>query len=87
VKVILLLTGSIQGTKNKVNEFLASFSKYEWLYKLSITENCKQFNLNNPSIQDYDDELRRFTGIEEELDKINGAMMIGAMSVKTKVLI
>lgn len=26
VKVILLLTGSIQGTKNKVSEFLSKFS-------------------------------------------------------------
>jgi len=33
VKVILLLTGSIQGTKNKVTEFLSEFDKYSWLYK------------------------------------------------------
>jgi len=33
VKVILLLTGSIQGAKNKVNHFLESFDKFSWLWK------------------------------------------------------
>ena len=33
VKVILLLTGSIQGTKNKIFEFLSKFNKFEWLWK------------------------------------------------------
>ena len=33
VKVILLLTGSNQGTKNIVSEYLKNFVKYEWLYK------------------------------------------------------
>lgn len=33
VKVILLLTGSIQGTKNKIFEFLSKFNNFEWLWK------------------------------------------------------
>lgn len=41
VKVILLLTGSIQGTKNKINDFLSKFNKFEWLWKKSITKSIK----------------------------------------------
>ena len=33
VKVILLLTGSIQGTRNNVIKFQASFDKFSWLWK------------------------------------------------------
>ena len=41
VKVILLLTGYIQGTKNKINDFLSKFSKFEWLWKKSIGKSIK----------------------------------------------
>lgn len=41
VKVILLLTGSIQGTKNKVNEFISKFNKYDWLWNSSIAKSLK----------------------------------------------
>jgi len=50
VKVILLLTGSIQGTKNKVNEFLSGFTKFEWLCKESIQESIKKFSKNGPTL-------------------------------------
>lgn len=44
VKVILLLTGSIQGTKNKVAEFLQEFEKFSWLYKQNISDEIKAFS-------------------------------------------
>ena len=83
VKVILLLTGSIQGTKNKVNEFLASFSKFEWLWKENVNEKLNKFGKKNPSLQDYEDELKKFTYVEDEIDKIEHAHKIGAMELKT----
>ncbi len=60
VKVILLLTGSIQGTRNKVNEFLHGFDKYLWLCQKSISENIKNFVKKNPSLQDYEEMLKKF---------------------------
>jgi len=50
VKVILLLTGSIQGTKNKVNEFLDTFNKYDWLCKDSIIDSIKKFTKKHPTL-------------------------------------
>lgn len=41
VKVILLLTGSIQGTKNKVNDFLSKFTKYEWIWKQNVIKTVR----------------------------------------------
>lgn len=48
VKVILLLTGSIQGTRNKVQEFLSDFKKYEWLWTNVIQDSIKAFSKKNP---------------------------------------
>lgn len=50
VKVILLLTGSIQGTKNKVELFLISFQNFDWLWQKPINEALKQFSKQNPTL-------------------------------------
>jgi len=55
VKVILLLTGSIQGTKNKVNELLAGFKKFEWLWLSNVQDSILEFTKKNPTLQDYED--------------------------------
>ncbi len=60
MKVILLLTGSIQGTKNKVNEFLASFEKFSWLWKRRSDEALKLFNKGNPQLEDFEEKLKGF---------------------------
>jgi len=50
VKVILLLTGSIQGTKNQVNKFLDRFKKYDHICKGVITDQIKKFTAKNPTL-------------------------------------
>lgn len=61
VKVILLLTGSIQGTKNLVHTFLKSFEDYDWLWKNKISDNIKKFHATNPQLEDFEEKLREFT--------------------------
>jgi len=43
VKVILLLTGSIQGTKNSVSKFLEGFTTYSWLWTTKPEDELKRF--------------------------------------------
>jgi dynein heavy chain len=33
IKVVLLLTGALFGTRNQVHEYLQNFRKYDWLWK------------------------------------------------------
>jgi len=84
VKVILLLTGSIQGTKNNVNKFLESFEKFDWLWKRKIDESLKRFNSTNPQLEDFEEKLREFTGFEDEVARIQSFHQIGALSLKTE---
>lgn len=86
VKVILLLTGSIEGTKNKVKEFKQKFELFEWLWKDSISDSLDKFTATNPQLQDYERELKKFSNLENEIDEIEGTKKIGAMSFKTDLL-
>jgi dynein heavy chain, axonemal len=89
VKVILLLTGSIQGTKNKINEFLSKFSKFQWLWQKSISKSIKEFSKGSdqPQLFTYEAEFKKFASTEELIDKIEPSFIIGAMQLKTQTLI
>lgn len=83
VKVILLLTGSIQGTKNNVHIFLESFEKFSWLWKEKADDALKLFNKNNPQLEDYEDKLKEFEAQLASVDEIEDNHQIGALSLKT----
>jgi len=84
VKVILLLTGSIQGTKNNVNKFLESFEKFNWLWRDKIDDSLKKFNMKNPQLEDFEEKLRGFANFEEDINVIMNFHQIGALSLKTE---
>lgn len=73
VKVILLLTGSIQGTKNKVNEFLGGFEKFDWLWKRSSHEALKLFNKSNPQLENFEEKLKEFDGFLNQVQQIESS--------------
>ncbi len=79
-----MLTGSIQGTKNKVNEFLASFEQYSWLWSRRSDEALKLFNKNNPQLEDFEEKLKEFDGILNNILAIEASNQIGALSLKTE---
>lgn len=79
----MLLTGSIQGTKNNVNKFLQSFEKFDWLWKRRIDEDLKKFNTKNPQLEDFEEKLRDFTSFEDDVGIILSYHQIGALSLKT----
>lgn len=89
VKVILLLTGSIQGTKNKINEFISKFNSFEWLWKKSISKSIKEFSKGSekPLLSAYESEFKKFHLTEEEIERIEPTFVIGAMQLKTHNLI
>jgi len=83
VKVILLLTGSIQGTRTAILKFLEDFSSYDWLWKERIDERLRKFNSKSPQLEDFEAELGNFTRIEEDINLIEANKQIGALSLKT----
>jgi dynein heavy chain len=84
VKVILLLTGSIQGTRTAILRFLDDFSKYDWLWKNRIDDMLRKFNSQEPTLEDFENELLKFSEFETDIRQIQDQKQIGALSLKTK---
>jgi len=83
IKVVLLLTGALHGTKNQVVEYLSTFRKYDWLWKDDKEMAYEKFINKNPSIQDFEAELQKFMAVEQEIELIPPMHNIGALSLNT----
>ena len=51
VKVVLLLTGSIEGTKESVMEYVSSFDKYKFLWQKDLATEYAAFMSTSPSLE------------------------------------
>ena len=83
VKVALLLTGAMYGTRNQVAEYLQVFTPYDWLWKDDMEAQYRKFMMHNPSIEDFENELKRFLNVESEIASIPPIHVIGALSLNT----
>ena len=83
VKVILLLTGSIHGTKKVVGNYLNTFSEYLWLWTGDIEKKLAEFSKKDPDLDDFDEKLKSFKKIEQKIDSIPETYQIGAMALMT----
>lgn len=86
VRVVLLLTGSIQGTRDNVEKFLQSFSCFEWLWLADADAIYKDFMKRNPMIDDYERELAKFAQVEESINSIHLIHNMGALALNTATI-
>jgi hypothetical protein len=66
-----LLTGSIQGTKNNVKIFLENFSTYSWLWVKRPEDALKAFMKDNPTLEQYEEELKKFDSYLKSIQTID----------------
>jgi dynein heavy chain len=64
VKTVLLLTGGMHGTRNMVGEYLKGFAKYDWLWKDDKEISYRKFVATNPSISDFEEQMKTFLQLE-----------------------
>lgn len=84
VKVILLLTGSIQGTKNSVSKFLEGFTTYSWLWTKKPEDDLKKFRNEDPGLEEFEEKLKEFDNKNAKIEEIQSTHQIGALSLKTQ---
>ena len=58
--MVLLLTGSFEGAKRQVYEYLDTFLQYEWLWKDNKAIEYEKFIKKKPSLEDFDHELKKY---------------------------
>jgi dynein heavy chain len=83
VRVVLLLTGSIQGLRNQVETYLSSFDVYQWLWQDDKDKSYKAFLQNEPTLADYNLELKRFSDVADEINAKPERHTIKALSLMT----
>ena len=86
VKMVLLLTGSIEGTKKQVLEYMESFRQYDWLWKNDMNAEYSAFTKTNPTIEHFEAKLKYYMSVETEIMHITPVHNIGALSLETQPL-
>lgn len=86
VKMVLLLTGSVEGAKRQVYDYLETFLQYEWLWKDNKATAYDAFMKKRPTLEDFDAELKKYVTIEGQIQKIAPVHNIGALSLETAPL-
>ena len=86
VKMVLLLTGSVEGAKRQVYDYLETFMQYEWLWKENKSTAYEAFMKKHPTLEDFDAELKKYVDIEQRIQKIAPVHNIGALSLETAPL-
>jgi dynein heavy chain len=84
VKSVLLLTGSIEGTKAQVMDYIDTFKRFDFLYMNDLQSEYAAFMKTNPSLESFENELKKYMAIEEEIQRIPPVHNIGAMSLETQ---
>lgn len=85
MRVILLLTGSIKGTKDKVEEFKESFNHFRQYWEPSadsILENFKK--VNKGELQGFITFLKELEDNQTKVNDIPNIKNIGAISIKVQ---
>lgn len=83
VRVALLLTGCIQGIKNTVQDFLNSFTNYDWLWRDDKDQSYASFVKTSPSLDDFERKLKSFGIIDRDISSLNEIENMGALSLRT----
>lgn len=65
VKSVLLLTGSIEGTKHQVMAYVSMFDKYNFLWKHDMQAEYSEFMKTQPTLEAFENELRKYMAIEQ----------------------
>ena len=84
--MVLLLTGSVEGAKRQVFEYLEKFLQYEWLWKDNKSTAYEAFMKKKPTLEDFDAKLKKYVHIEASIQKIAPVHNIGALSLETAPL-
>ena len=77
--MVLLLTASVELTKRQVQEYLESFMQYQDLWKTDKSQAYATFMKKNPSLDAFDEEVKKYDQIEDMIANLPGKRTIGCM--------
>lgn len=60
----------INCAEHQVVEYVKSFSKYDFLWKLDMHEEYEKFMKTSPTLEDFEAELKKYMALENEISTI-----------------
>ncbi|CAE7476975.1 ODA2, partial [Symbiodinium sp. CCMP2456] len=82
LKVVLLLTGSIQSARDGKNKYLKQFERWSWLWNCDIDEEYKKFRASEPTLDEFEAKLRSFARLDDEFQLMEPRRQISALSLQ-----
>eukprot|EP00698_Gefionella_okellyi_P007649 TRINITY_DN186_c0_g2_i2.p1 TRINITY_DN186_c0_g2~~TRINITY_DN186_c0_g2_i2.p1 ORF type:complete len:4464 (+),score=1326.13 TRINITY_DN186_c0_g2_i2:41-13432(+) len=83
IRVILLLTGSIESIRRQVVEYLSSFKRHDFLWRQDLQSAYTTFMATNPTLEEFEHELKRLAEVESQVAAIQATHNIGALRLET----
>ena len=83
VRSVLLLTGSMQGTRKASLDFMAAFKEFAFLWLDDADAACKEFMKTKPNIDECDQQINYYAEVDERISAITPLHTIGALSLNT----
>jgi dynein heavy chain len=82
----VLLTGSVDGTRRSMEDYLATFNKYQFLWSDDKSKEFKAFLQANPTLDDYEHQLSRFSELESQIEQIDQVYNLSCMALRAQSL-
>jgi len=86
VKIVLLLTGAVEGAKSHVNDYLTTFDQYNYLWQNDKQQAYDAFMKTQPDIEGFSGELKKYMDVEREIRNIPSVHVIGCMCLDSSPL-
>ena len=67
-------------------DYLNSFKRYEYLWLQDKEEAYKQFLQSQPTLEDFENELKKYMNVEQEINSITSSYTIGSLCLQTTPL-
>lgn len=85
-KVVFQLTGAFAAMRSRVQQYLMSFHKYDFLWREDKTDAINVFLDDEPTLDDFEREIQRYHELEIEITSIHPVRCIESISLSSTSL-
>jgi len=82
VKYVLMLTGALLGAKIELDLYLESYMKFSHLWTKNMQNEYNKFLEQDPSLENFDDQLCYYMEVEKEIDNMPEMNQIGVIAME-----
>ena len=91
VKIVLLLTGAVEGAKSHVHDYITTFDQFNYLWQNDKQKEYEKFMKSGPEgtapdLESFSAELKKYMEVERQIRDIPSVHIIGCMCLDSSPL-